>query len=129
TVVDVEGRDPCQVRAQHALEVLGTVEHVDAEVVLTRFVVLELGALAMAAEAARVGGVGEPPGALGDLRVGQATPGGADGSEVGVACGGALLGESEIHGWGACPESAAARKGRRAAAGVRRRARLRNGGP
>ena len=119
-VVDVEGCDAREVRAQHALEVLRAVEHVDAEVVLSGLVVLELGALAAAAEAVRVEDVGEPTGALGDLGVGEAARGGDDALPVGVARCDGLLGESEIHGRVCAPN-----RPPRARVGARQRCRLR----
>ena len=67
-VVDVEGGGPGPVRAQHPLQVLVPVVEGEGDMVLSRLVALELGALAAQAQAPAVEVRGQAPRAL-------ATPG------------------------------------------------------
>ncbi len=72
-VVDVEGSDAGLERTQHRLQVLGAVVQVDGQVVLAALVALQLAPLGVAAEPLLDQVVGQPAGAIGELRPREAT--------------------------------------------------------
>ena len=70
-VADVEGCDTGAVGRDHRLEVLVAVAQVQPEVILSRFVTGQRGALRVTAEPGRGQIVGDAGDAVGELRVGQ----------------------------------------------------------
>ena len=99
-VVDVERRDPCAVRAEHALDVLVAVVHVEREVVLSRLPTLELGAFGVTTEPTVVQVVAEAACAPGQVGVAEAPIPPDEGLAVRIRRGDDLvdLGQVEIHG-------------------------------
>src|SRR5262249_41242390 len=93
----VEGRDARPVAAEHALDVLGAVEQVEADVVLSRLVVGELRPVATTAEPAAVEQAREAPGPLGDRAVGHPAGGRDDALAGGEGGGGGPEGPGQVH--------------------------------